>query len=161
MLRRYVNIWVILGTVVIALLLLCVMASALWFIRPEAAPSEQATAVFNVIPYLTPTPPPATPSPVPSEQIAGGEIPPAPPPGQIDKGAFVEVTGTGGDGLRLRSEPGLEGEVLFLGLEGEIFRVDDGPVMLDNYTWWLLLAPYDENVKGWGVSNFLKAVQNP
>jgi hypothetical protein len=79
----------------------------------------------------------------------------------VAKGGFVQVIGTGGDGLRLRSEPGLNGEIRYLGLESEIFRVDDGPTMLDGYTWWLLVAPYDETVRGWAVSNYLKSVPNP
>lgn len=76
-------------------------------------------------------------------------------------GAFVQVSGTGGDGLRLRAEPSLDGEVRFLGLESEVFRVEDGPEEVDGYTWWYMVAPYDDSVNGWGVSNFLAVVQNP
>jgi len=160
-LRRYINVWVIAGTIAIALVLLCVITSVIWFSRPKAAQIDRATAVFNIIPYHTPTALPATPSPTPTSQLPGGDIPPSPPPGQIASGGYVQVIGTSGDGLRLRSEPGLNGEIRYLGLESEIFRVDDGPTMLDGYTWWLLVAPYDENVQGWAVSNFLKTVLNP
>jgi hypothetical protein len=76
-------------------------------------------------------------------------------------GAFVQVTGTSGDGLRLRAEPGLIGEVRFLGLESEVFQVKDGPRQVDEYTWWFLAAPYDESVQGWAVGNFLALAQNP
>jgi hypothetical protein len=76
-------------------------------------------------------------------------------------GAFVQVTGTGGDGLRMRSKPGLDGEILFLGLEDEVFRVDGGPQEADGFIWWLLVAPYDETIQGWAVSNYLEIVQNP
>jgi hypothetical protein len=160
-LRRYINVWVIAGTIAIALVLLCVLISVIWFSRPEATQIERATAVFNIIPYFTPTLLPTTPSPSPTTQLPGGDIPPSPPPGEISSGEYVQVIGTGGDGLRLRSEPGLKGKIRYLGLESEIFRVDDGPTMLDGYTWWLLVAPYDENVQGWAVSNYLKIVPNP
>jgi hypothetical protein len=76
-------------------------------------------------------------------------------------GAHVQIQGTGGDGLRLRSEPGLNGEILLLGSESEVFRVADGPVDTDGYTWWHLVGPFDETRQGWAVSNYLVVVQNP
>lgn len=80
-------------------------------------------------------------------------------PGNLFVGAFVQITGTGGDGLRLRLEPGLEGKVLFLGQESEIFRVHDGPQETDGHTWWLLVAPDDETRKGWAVSEYLVVIE--
>jgi hypothetical protein len=160
-LRRYINIWVIAGTIVVAMIMLCLVSGLVWLSRPGTASTEPATALFNVIPYHTPTPLPATPSPTATPQLPQGDLPPAPPSGDIAVGSYVQIIGTGGDGLRLRSEPGLNGEVRFLGLESEIFRVDDGPTALDGYTWWLLVAPYDENVQGWAVSNYIKSVPNP
>jgi hypothetical protein len=79
----------------------------------------------------------------------------------IGVGAYVQINGTGGDGLRLRSDPSLEGEVRFLALEAEVFQVQDGPQECSGYIWWFLVAPYDEKVRGWAVSNFLTVVQNP
>jgi hypothetical protein len=79
----------------------------------------------------------------------------------IALGAHVQILGTGGDGLRLRMEPGLGGQVRLLGSEAEVFRVDDGPVELDGYTWWYLVGPFNERRHGWAVSNFLAVVQNP
>jgi hypothetical protein len=76
-------------------------------------------------------------------------------------GAYVQITGTGGDGLRLRADPGLDGEVRFLALESEMFQVMDGPRQEGDYSWWFLVAPYDEKVKGWAVANYLTIVQNP
>ena len=159
--RRYINSWVIAGTIAIAMILTCVLTSVIWFSRPEAAQVERATAIFNIIPFFTPTAIPATLSPTSTPLPPGGEIPPSPPPGLIATGGFVQIIGTGGDGLRLRSEPGLKGEIRYLGLESEIFRVDDGPTMMDGYTWWLLVAPYDSSVQGWAVANYLVVEQNP
>ncbi|RCK75504.1 MAG: hypothetical protein ANABAC_0795 [Anaerolineae bacterium] len=78
----------------------------------------------------------------------------------IQLGDSVQIYGTQGDGLRLRAKPGLEGEILFLAYEGEIFVVKDGPQQASGYIWWFLVAPYDENVKGWAVENYLKALEN-
>lgn len=161
MLRRFFNFWVLAGAVAIAIGLLCLAAILLSTIRPTPAPSSPATAVLYVIPYLSPTPPPSTPTVDPTQMGPEGSVPPSPPPGEVAVGAAVQVTGTGGDGLRLRSEPGLQAEVKYLGLEGEIFTVEEGPILADSYTWWFLIAPYDETVRGWAVSNYLKAVQNP
>jgi hypothetical protein len=76
-------------------------------------------------------------------------------------GSLVQVAGTGGDGLRLRVEPGLEEQVRFLGIEAEVFEVVDGPVELDGFVWYLLMTPIDEARRGWAVSNYLVTVQNP
>lgn len=157
---HFLNIRVIGGTLIIAIILLCITLSLIWFTRPETVNSEQSTAVLNVIAVPTATNVEDTPTPVLAQTPSASALP-TPPPGEIAVGAFVQVSGTGGDGLRLRAEPGLDGEVRFLGLEAEVFRVDDGPVEVDDYVWWYMVAPYDESVNGWGVSNFLTVVQNP
>jgi hypothetical protein len=86
---------------------------------------------------------------------------PTAPSGVLFVGANVQIAGTGGDGLRLREGPSLNGQILFLAYEGEIYQVMDGPQDVDGYTWWYLIAPYDEKVQGWAVANFLAIVQNP
>jgi hypothetical protein len=63
--------------------------------------------------------------------------------------------------LRLRQGPGLEAEMQFLGLEGELFQVQDGPREVDGYTWWFVIGPYDETRQGWAVTDFLAVVPNP
>ncbi len=73
----------------------------------------------------------------------------------------MQVVGTGGTGLRLRDEAGLNGKVNTLGGEAEVFQVKDGPKDLDGYTWWYLVGPYDANRRGWAVANYLKIIQNP
>jgi len=39
--------------------------------------------------------------------------------------------------------------------------VRDGPQEADGYTWWYLVAPYDENRAGWAASEFLAAIPSP
>ncbi len=160
-LNRYINFWVLVGAAAVALGLLCVVLFSLWLLRPESPAVAPGSAVLHVIPFLSPTPVPVTPTPVPPETAPEGDIPPSPPSGEIVSDAYVQVAGTEGDGLRLRSEPGLEGDIQLLGLEAEVFLVKDGPMLVDGYTWWLLAAPYDESVQGWAVSNYLQVVQSP
>ena len=83
------------------------------------------------------------------------------PAGVIAVGGYVQITGTGGDGLRLRSAPGLTSELLFLGDDAEVFQVRDGPQEANGYIWWYLVAPYDESRAGWAAANFLAVVPPP
>jgi len=97
-----------------------------------------------------------------SSNLTGtSQVFPTPLPGEITLGAHVQVTGTSGDGLRLRAEPSIGSQVRLLGSEAEVFRVDDGPLTVDGFIWWYLVGPFDENRRGWAVSNYLKVVQNP
>jgi len=74
-------------------------------------------------------------------------------------GIYVQISGTGGDGLRLRQQPGTGSEVMFMGYEAEVFKVMDGPKEQDGYIWWYLTAPYDESRSGWAASNFLTVIE--
>lgn len=160
-LRGLVNGWVLLGAAAVGLALLGVTAGLVWLARPARSQPAPPTAMLNVIPFptATPTMPPPTPLPTPTETPAV-QLPPG-PGGVITAGAYVQITGTGGDGLRLRAEPGLESEVLFLALEAEVFQVADGPRSAGGFTWWYLQAPADPARKGWAVANYLAVVQAP
>lgn len=108
-------------------------------------------------PTDTPEPPPPTDTPPPAPTVT---LPP-PPPGQISLGGYVQVTGTGGDGVHLRAGPGREQPSNYLALEGEVFYVQSGPSQADSYTWWFLISPSDNTRNGWAVSNYLQVVQGP
>lgn len=156
---RFINLWVVLGAVVLVGLFFLIVGGYLWYYQPSQAPDNAPTAVITIIPAPT-----STPKQTPTPEVtptATSDLPPSPPPGEIGIGAFVQITETGGVGLRLRSEAGLEGSVLILGIEAEVFQVKDGPVERDGYTWWYLVAPYDEARQGWAVSNYLGVVQAP
>ena len=114
-------------------------------------------ADLTVIPAPTSTPI-VTPSPTPDPLLVGT---PTLPAGQLAVGAYVQITGTDGDGLRLRSAPGLASTLLFLGEDAEVFQVRDGPKESDGYVWWYLVAPYDESRAGWAAANFLSVVPPP
>ena len=159
-LRSLFNLKVLFGAILVAAVLLAVLLIFVFNARTAKPLSASATAVLYVIaaPSATPLIPlaSATPSPTPAST--------QPEPwqnGLLGIGSYAQITGTGGDGLRLRAEPGLSGTVRFLAIDGEIFQALDGPRELDGYTWWLLQAPYDPNVQGWAVEDFLVVVQNP
>jgi hypothetical protein len=154
-LRSRVTLWVILGALGVAGGLIFLLA-AIFFLAPLPAHPDLPAAEITVIPApsLTPVQPTASTSggtPTPTGQLVGG----------IGVGMFVQISGTGGDGLRLRAGPGTTNEPRFLGYEAEVFRVKDGPKLADGLTWWFLEAPYDPNRSGWAASQYLAVVAPP
>jgi hypothetical protein len=160
--RRAITPWTILGSLLIGFSLLVVTMVVLLLLMPDPVPAGIPTAAMTIITHPTATPtevsPTATAEPTPT--MAPTDLP-TPLPGNLARGAYVEVKGTGGDGLRLRTEPSLSSQVRFIGQESEVFRLEDGPVDKDGYSWWYLIAPFDESRNGWAVSNFLVVIQNP
>ena len=159
-LRNFFNLKVILGAAAAGVCLFAGLLAYLFSERNEQPNPAASTAVLYVIaaPSATPLIPlaSATPTPEPTSPNTG-----ITPGGVLEVGVSIQITGTGGDGLRLRADPGLDGTVRFLDIDGEIFRVMDGPREADGYSWWLLQAPYDPNVQGWAVDDFFVVVQNP
>ena len=147
--RQLLNKWVILGALAVAGLLMLITAIAIGL--TSAPPSSEvgfAPANVAVIAERAPTPtidPFATPT----------------SPAGIAIGNYVQITGTQGEGLRIRSEPGLNGNPEFLGFDSEVFIVQDGPREVDGYMWWYLVAPYDETRVGWAAADFLSYVPEP
>ena len=154
-LRQLFNRWVILGAILVMGLLLLVTAIAIGFTSPlRSSAVGFAPADVTVIPASTVTsnaPPTATIDP----------FAPTPVPTGIAVGNYVQISGTNGEGLRIRSEPGLNGNPDFLGYDSEVFLVRDGPREVDGYVWWYLVAPYDETRAGWAASEFLTYIPSP
>ena len=78
---------------------------------------------------------------------------------QINLESYVQITGTGGNGLRLRANPGTDADVNFIAAELEVFKIIGGPTQMGDYIWWQLIAPYDENRQGWAASDFLRVIE--
>jgi hypothetical protein len=155
---------VIIGAILTGFILYGAVLLLVWYSKPVQTPKPPATPVMIVVaaPTATLTPLPPTPTPVVTPSATPNPlVPPAPGEGVISTGAYVQISGTGSDGLRLRMEPGLEGRIRFLGMESEVFIVRDGPQSVDSFSWWYLVAPLDESRAGWAVSNYLQVVQNP
>jgi hypothetical protein len=68
------------------------------------------------------------------------------------------VTNTGGDGLRVRIESGLDSTPLFLATEGELFNIIGGPSLIDNHVWWEIESTVDKSRTGWAVQDYLQVV---
>lgn len=151
-LRSRVNLWVILGALVIAGGLIAALGLFLFFYPLPGQFSGQDQIALQVIPPPTLTPTPSTPTPTPTPEGSGEII------DGIGAGMFVQISGTGGDGLRLRAGPSTTDEPRFLGYESEVFRVKDGPRFSDGFTWWFLEAPYDPGRSGWAASKYLSVV---
>ncbi|HEX2696581.1 MAG TPA: SH3 domain-containing protein [Anaerolineales bacterium] len=149
-----INIWTIGGALFVAGFLLLATLISIGWLGPRHGPDVGlAPADVTVIPPPTAT---VLPSPTP---IPEGTI--TPPPGQIAIGAYVQINGTEGSGLRIRSAPGLASDTVFRGEEAETFQVKDGPQQVDGYVWWYLVAPYDNSRAGWAAADFLAVVPSP
>ncbi len=149
-----INIWTITGAVTVAgCLLLITLASIGWFAQRPAGKQGFVPADVTII-----VPSTATPGPTMIPTPAGTTTPAA---GQIAVGAYVQIKGTEGAGLRIRSDAGLSSDTVFRGEEAETFLVKDGPKQSDGYTWWYLVAPYDSTRAGWAAADFLAAVPSP
>lgn len=147
------------GAIVFGLLLFGAFLFSMQLLRPQLPQPSVGTAMLMIIEASTstPTPLPATPTntPAPNLQAEVSGLP-------IEIGSYVQVSGTGIDGLRMRVSPGLASEVRFVAIEAEVFQVLDGPRDIDGYVWWYLQAPYDEDVNGWAVAQYLGVIQrNP
>lgn len=154
-LRERVTIWVILGGLAVATVLILLLG-ALFYLSPGwLAPQPASLPAVTLIaaPTLTPTVPAQTATPV-------GE-PVGQPVDGIAVGMYVQISGTGGDGLRLRAGAGKSNDPRFLGYEAEVFLVKDGPKFADGLTWWFLEAPYDKARSGWAAAQFLAVVTAP
>jgi hypothetical protein len=148
------NIWTVLSALAVAACLLLITLISIGWTRPH--PTGDVGFVPADLTILAP--PTATALPQPTATPAGTLTP---PPNQIAVGAYVQINGTEGAGLRIRSAPGQNSNTVFLGEEAETFQVKDGPQQADGYTWWYLVAPYDTTRAGWAAADFLAVVPSP
>lgn len=149
---QQVNMFVILAGMLVAAGLIAVFMVIILLMPAPMKQTSEPPALLTVIvaptPTLVPTRPVESPTPTAPPSVGG-----------ISIGSYVQITGTEGQGLRLRSGAGTNNPLLFLGMDAEVFQVKDGPKMADNFTWWFLEAPYDPGRSGWAASNYLKAVE--
>jgi hypothetical protein len=156
-LKPYINRTVIFGAIGFAGLLLIATLVVIGWTSPRFSPDVGfAPADLTIIPAPTHTPD-VTPVPV----IDPNLVTPTLAPNTIGVGIYVQISGTEGEGLRIRSAAGLNGDTVFFGGESEVFFVKDGPQTADEHTWWYLVAPYDETRAGWAAADFLVVVPSP
>jgi hypothetical protein len=123
----------------------------------RAARVSQVLTSPSVLRVRVPSPTPSPPATV--EPTVTPTAPPAGPVGAVAVGYLVEIFGTGGDGVRLRAEPNLDGAVNGLGTDSEVFQVEQGPVEGEGHVWWYLVNPYDSGRQGWAVADYLRPLQ--
>jgi hypothetical protein len=151
---------VLIAMVVIASLLMCGSLAYILLMRP-AVPSKggmaASTSALTVLPAPTSTlrPLPATLTPLPPTLSPSS----TPAPGEIAIGVYVQPS-TGGQGLRVHTEPGLQPDA-FTAYDSEVFLVAQGPEQADGYTWWYLTASYDTARSGWAAEDFLTVIPAP
>lgn len=155
-LRPYLNRWVIVGALGFAGIFVLITLITIGWNSPRFSPDVGfAPADLTMIPAPTHTP---------NATIAPTNDPLATPaldPTSINVNGYVQITGTEGEGLRIRSAPGLNTETVFRGEEAEVLVVRDGPQSVDGYIWWYLVAPYDETRAGWAAADFLAVIPSP
>lgn len=153
--RQLFNKWVVLGAFGVAGCLTLVTVISIGWTTPLRSPDVGfAPAQLTVI-----SAPTATPDVTATATI--DPFAPSPTPTGIAVGAYAQITGTNGEGLRIRAAPGLSGEPVFLGFDSEVFLVQDGPREADGYVWWYLVAPYDDARAGWAAADFLTYIPAP
>ena len=155
--KNLFNLWTVLGSFACAgILLLATWVGIQWSHPHSSSTAGFVAADLTVIPLPTATISVPTPTIDPS-LVASLTA----QPNQIGLNVYVKINGTGTDGLRIRSAPGLNSDMVFHGQESETFLVKDGPQQADGYTWWYIVAPYDTTRAGWAAANFLAVVPSP
>jgi hypothetical protein len=155
--KNLLNRWTIVGALAFALFFGLLFLLWIYWTQPvKVPPALTGLEAMTVIPAPSATPP-ATPTSAPADATA------APPPGadEIAIGGYVQISGTEDQGLRLRADPGLQGKLLFLGYDAEVYLVKDGPRLADDLTWWHLEAPYDATRTGWAAADYLSVIPPP
>jgi hypothetical protein len=151
------NLLIVLVGLLLAIGMCAVIAAIINGFKPASAVAAAPTAILTIIPA-----PSATSSPAPDAAATVTATPNGGPSADgIALGMYVQISGTGGDGLKMRSGPGVSSDTIFLGMEAEVYLVKDGPKLADGYTWWYLQAPYDTTRTGWAASKYLTIVASP
>jgi hypothetical protein len=141
--------------IILAILVACMLAGISLFIKGDLVPigSYRAPVITKLsVPTTTSTSISPTPG-VSATRSLQDDV--------IASGRYVQITGTGGVGLRIRLAPGTDSASQFIAKENEVFLVKVGPVEKGGITWWLLVASYDNNRQGWAAGQYLTVVDQP
>lgn len=151
--RNNLSIWVFIGAVVLALIFIGGLWTMLFLLKPQQVGSKQPTAIFTIIPPEITTPNPEFSMDIYPTQDSSSEK-----QNDIAIGKYVEVSGTGSSGLRVRSGDGINHFVQFIAFDNELYEVQAGPQEADGYIWWFIVSAYDQKRSGWVVENYIKVV---
>ncbi len=156
--KTWSSIWtetVITGTALVTILLLLSVFFYLYFLPEPEGWAAVPTASIFVIEGPTATPPAPT-----ATTIAQATETPAIVTGtDIKINTLVQIIGTDGEGLNLRTEPNTASSMQFLGYDLEMFKVVDGPIFSEGYWWWYLETPVEHTRSGWAVEDYLEIIE--
>jgi len=155
--RKLLTRWTILGSLGVAGGLLLLTLIIIGWTTPRISP-EVGFAPADITSIPAPT---HTPNVTAAPTVDPLLVTPTAAADQISIGGYVQISGTEGEGLRIRSAPGLNSETVFRGEEAEVFTVVDGPREADGHVWWYVVAQYDDTRAGWAAAEFLTVVPPP
>lgn len=147
-------LWPVLGLVAGLVAAVTLLGVGGGLLRPRLAETAPPPIVVRVpAPTETPTPQPtSTPEITPTVALQRED-------GSFLIGDVVEVTGTDGEGVRLRTAPSLEGTIVGLGQDEEVYQILGGPTEGSGYIWWQIVKIDDPTRQGWAVATFLRLLQ--
>ncbi len=145
------------GALIFALALIG-LAYLVFLSQADKAQAVQTTPQYQVTLLPAPT---ETPTLVPTSILSTPTLSDVSilPPDVIAVSRYVKVIGTQGLGLRMRAEAGTSGEVNFLAMDDEAFKIIDGPIAKDGYTWWHCEALLDKTRSGWAAEDYLQVLE--
>ncbi len=157
-LGRIITLKVLFGALVVTAVLLVLTFALIVWTAPAPPDAAGLMAGVTSIPMPTTTP---VPEATPTFDPYASTPTPTLSPGEFPIGTLIQISGTQGEGLRIRSDPGLNGKQLFLGFDTEAYTILDGPQEMDGYTWYYIAAINDQGRTGWAASSFLTQIINP
>ena len=95
------------------------------------------------------------------ESISATSMPTQTPiiPGVFAPNMVIVISGTQGEGLNVRQEPGTDRPVVYLAQEGETYTITDGPEIKDGLIWWLIDQTADGEKSGWSVQDYFAPLE--
>lgn len=117
------------------------LGAIVWLVaqRGPAPVAPPALGAATALPGPAPTRAPR-PSPAPTPEPA------TPAPVELRIGGQARIVNLNGVPLRAREAPGLTGRVVARIAEGREVQISDGPVTVDGYVWWRVVA---DDAAGW------------
>lgn len=131
---------------------LFILALIVIYSFPDTKENSLPTAVLKITPYQ----PTATISSADQTEITASTAQTTALPGVFATGMNVRVSNTGGDGLKIHTEPTIESDTLTIASESSLWIIIEGPTINESRIWWKIQTQ-DSAVTGWAVQDYLAA----
>ncbi|HAF61323.1 MAG TPA: hypothetical protein DCK95_03240 [Anaerolineaceae bacterium] len=120
---------------------------------PDIKNEGKPTAILIITPLAATS--------VPVSEEGNGELAPRQTetalPGVFAVDMRVTVANTGGDGLKVHSEPDIESDTLTIASDGSVWIIIEGPTIKEGRVWWKMWSE-SSGLTGWAVQDYLTAV---